>query len=171
MQTFSWKAFPTWEFPCGGGSTSSVFKLVYSSYTCTVLASVLRWVAFLPDSLSKDKPKASQQVAPSQSTTFLRSVRKQGTICGTFSEQCCKQCCDIKGGKGRGWNNATASYRFWILRKLLHPVFNAAAFRVLCKRITRVPSNLLSGCSKCYLRFRISPGHFTVCTRSYLKRQ
>lgn len=32
-------------------------------------------------------------------------------------------------------------------------------------------SNLLTGCTKCYLRLRISLGHFTVCTRSYLKRQ
>lgn len=133
---FHGKPFLPGNFPVCSGSTSSVFKLVYSSYTCIVLASVLRWVAFLPDSPSKDKPQPSQQVAPSESTTFLRSVRKQGTVCGTCSEQCCRQCCDIRGGKGRGWN--TESYRFWILRKILRPVFNAAAFSVLCKRIRRV---------------------------------
>lgn len=172
VQTFSWKDFSTWELPHVWCLYQHYVLACLLQLNLLFLASVLRWVAFLSDSSSKGKPVSDQPPPPSDSTSFWTSVWKQGTVCGTSHEQCCRQCCDIKGGKGRGWNKATESLRFCILRKLLHLDLMLLPSVYSAKGSQEFPdSNFLSGCTKCYLRLRISPRHFNVCTRSYLKRQ
>lgn len=121
--------------------------------------------------LLKTNPNQTSQLFLLKASLFQRSVWKEGTACGTSREQCCRQCCDIKGVKGRGWNKATESYRFWILRKLLHSVFNAAAFSVLSKRNTRIFwQQLTLWLHQMLLKAQDQPGTFYCVYKELLKK-
>lgn len=169
MQSFSWKAFPTWELPC-------VWWL-YQHYVQACLWQVnLHFFGLHPEvsGIFIWHPFQRQTQTRPVSCSFWKHLFPNECVearqCGTSSEQCCRQCCDIKGGKGRGWNKATESYRFWILRKV-HPIFNAAAFSVLCKTITRISWQQLTLCLlQTLLKVQDQPRTFYWVYKELLKK-